>query len=155
MTGAGCLTEGRPELVTSNLASAAQLIARRHKIGGMEFEVIQHNGTKVVEAIPDGASILVGNNVLDAISACGENKTDRLLDHVASLPVRFFDLKSGEAGEMLQKLRNYRVGLAVVGGLAEAAASQRFSEMMIEENRQRWFHMFATSDAAVGWLCQP
>jgi hypothetical protein len=121
----------------------------------MEFRVIEHNGAKVVESVPDGASILIGNNVLDAIAACGEARTDRLLVHAGSLPAGFFDLKSGDAGEVLQKLRNYRVRLAVVGGLAEAAASQRFSEMMIEENRQRWFHMFAAADAALGWLCQP
>ena len=121
----------------------------------MDFRAIEHNGMNVVESVPDGASILVGDNVLDAIVACGENGTDRLLVHAASLPARFFDLKSGEAGEILQKLRNYRVRLAVVGGLAEAAASHRFSEMMIEENRQRWFHMFAAADAAVAWLCQP
>ena len=118
----------------------------------MEFEVIEHNGAKVVEAVADGASILVGNNVLDAIAACGENRTDRLLVHAASLPARFFDLKSGEAGEILQKLRNYRVRLAVVGGLTEAAASQRFSEMMIEENRQPHFHMFAERELAIAWL---
>ena len=70
----------------------------------------------------------------------------------ACLPARFFDLKSGEAGEILQKLRTYRIRMALVGGLAEAAASQRFTEMMIEENRQRWFHMFAAVDAAVDWL---
>lgn len=121
----------------------------------MEFRVIEHNGTKVVEAVADGASILVGNNVLDAIVACGENETDRLLAHAASLPTRFFDLKSGEAGEILQKLRTYRIRLALVGGLADAAASRRFSEMMIEENRQRWFHMFATPDAAFAWLANP
>ena len=118
----------------------------------MEFRVIEHNGTKVVESVPDGASILVGNNVLDAIAACGEARTDRLLVHAASLPARFFDLKSGEAGEILQKLRNYRVRLAVVGGLAEAAASQRFSEMMIEENRQPHFRLFAGRKPAIAWL---
>ncbi|MBK8835692.1 MAG: DUF4180 domain-containing protein [Anaerolineae bacterium] len=121
----------------------------------MEFEVIEHNGIKVVETIPDGASIFVGNSVLDAIAACGENRTDRLLVHVASVPAGFFDLKSGEAGEILQKLRNYRIRLALVGGVDAAAASERFSEMMIEENRQRWFHMFAASDAAVAWLANP
>ncbi len=105
-----------------------------------------------MEAIPDGASILAGNNVLDAIAACGENRTNRLLVHVASLPARFFDLKSGEAGEILQKLRNYRVRLALVGGLNAAAASTRFSEMMIEENRQPHFHIFAEREQAIAWL---
>lgn len=118
----------------------------------MEFRVIEHNGTKVVESVPDSASTLVGNNVLDAIAACGEARTDRLLVHAPSLPARFFDLKSGEAGEILQKLRNYRVRLAVVGGLAEAAASQRFSEMMIEENRQPHFRLFPEREPAIAWL---
>jgi hypothetical protein len=118
----------------------------------MEFEVIERNGTKVVEAVADGASTLAGPTVLEAIAACWEHGTVRLLAHTASLPARFFDLKSGEAGEILQKYRNYGVRLAVVGGLAEAAASARFSEAMIEENRQPHFRLFAEREQAIAWL---
>jgi hypothetical protein len=121
-------------------------------IKGMEFEVIESNGTKVVEAIPDGASILLGPTILEAIAACWEHKTARLLVHAANLPARFFDLKSGEAGEILQKYRNYGVRLAVVGGLAEAAAYERFSEAMVEENRQPHFRIFAEREQAIAWL---
>ena len=44
----------------------------------MEYKVIEHNGAIVVEAIPDGASIFAGNNVLDAIVACGERSSPQV-----------------------------------------------------------------------------
>ena len=77
---------------------------------------------------------------------------DRSNPIAVCLPVRFFDLKSGEAGEILQKYRNYGVRLAVIGGLAEAAANARFSEAMIEENRQQHFRLFAEREQAIAWL---
>ena len=114
--------------------------------------MIEHTGIKVVEGVPDSASILIGPTVLEAIAACWEHGTARLIVHAANLPAQFFDLKSGEAGEILQKYRNYGVRLAVVGGLDEAAANERFSEAMIEENRQPHFRIFAERVQAIAWL---
>ena len=73
-----------------------------------------------------------------------------LLDHGA-LPAAFFDLRSGVAGDLVQKLTNYGVRMAaVVPDLA--AHSERFGEFAREANRGRVFRFFATREAAIDWL---
>jgi hypothetical protein len=64
---------------------------------------------------------------------------------------RFFDLSSGEAGEILQKLRNYHTRLAVVHSPTRQL-SRRFEELMIEENQMPHFRLFEDRPAAQEWL---
>jgi hypothetical protein len=75
-----------------------------------------------------------------------------LLD-ARSLPAGFFDLRSGVAGAMLQKLRNYRVRLAVVCP-PDMPLSDRFAELAAEERRKRCFALFPSRSAAREWLTQ-
>ena len=58
-------------------------------------------------------------------------------------------------GEVLQKLRNYRVRLAVVCPPGTVRFSSRFGEMLAEERRLPHFGVFDTRDEAVAWLRQP
>jgi hypothetical protein len=60
------------------------------------------------------------------------------------LDPEFFDLRSGVAGEIVQRCANYRLRLAVVGELPAAArASRAFSAFALEGNRGDgpWFVM--------------
>jgi hypothetical protein len=72
--------------------------------------------------------------------------------HADNLPRKFFDLSSGQAGIILQKLRSYRVRLAVVAPKERVVTSHRFNEMAAEERRSGQFAMFETRDAAAAWL---
>jgi hypothetical protein len=73
-----------------------------------------------------------------------------LLDHGA-LPVAFFDLRTGVAGELVQKLVNYGVRMAaVVPDLS--VHSPRFREFAREANAGRQFRFFATRQEAIDWL---
>jgi hypothetical protein len=61
---------------------------------------------------------------------------------VERLDPDFFRLKSGVAGELTQKLVNYRLHLAVVGDIAaHVAASDALRDYVSESNRGRhvWF----------------
>jgi len=71
-----------------------------------------------------------------------------------NLTERFFDLSSREAGEILQKLRTYQVRLAVVLPQDRQTLSSRFGELMIEENRDRYFHLFEERPQAESWLLE-
>jgi hypothetical protein len=75
-----------------------------------------------------------------------------LLVHPTNLPPAFFDLSSGEAGEILQKLRNYSIRLALVCPPGSVRFSSRFGEAVAEERDRGWFGLFETRDAAVAWL---
>lgn len=58
------------------------------------------------------------------------------------LPDDFFTLRTGVAGEILQKFVNYRLGLAVIGDISRyTAASSALRDLVLESNQgtQAWF----------------
>ena len=59
----------------------------------------------------------------------------------------FFDLSSGEAGEILEKLRRFRVRLAIVCAPGSVAFSSRFPEIICDD-----LHVFETREQARQWL---
>lgn len=85
---------------------------------------------------------LEAETLLDAVAtAIGSNATV-LAVPVERLDPGFFDLRTGVAGAVLQKLADYRLHLAVVGTLPDAAlGSAAFQAFMRETDRrdQTWF----------------
>jgi Domain of unknown function (DUF4180) len=97
---------------------------------------------KVWQVPPDGPPIESGADALGLIYAYGADDADWIAVPVARLAPAFFDLRSGLAGEVVQKFANYRVGLVVVGDVAEyVAASPALGDFVYESNRGRqvWF----------------
>jgi hypothetical protein len=89
------------------------------------------------------------NDILDVIGACF-GATGLLLTEQDLAPA-FFDLKSGLAGELLQKFVNYRLRVAIV--VADPAVyGERFSEL-VREHRSHGLVRFAPTRAeANAWL---
>lgn len=81
------------------------------------------------------------------LEACFSARSDAALVYPENLTTGFFDLSSGEAGEVLDKLRRYRVRLAIVGAPGVVTVSSRFPEIFSDDLR-----MFETRDAARLWL---
>jgi hypothetical protein len=86
------------------------------------------------------------------IEACASHGVDCALLHAENLTENFFDLSSGEAGEILQKLRTYRIRIAVVYKPDHVRFSCRFGEMAQEEARVGYFRLFQSEQAARDWL---
>jgi hypothetical protein len=61
-------------------------------------------------------------------------------------------VSSLEAGELLQKLRNYRIRPAVVLDSNAGAASRRFHQLLDAERPDAHFSVFNHRAAAVAWL---
>jgi hypothetical protein len=89
-------------------------------------------------------------DVLDLISFCGEHDTDRVLLFSENLPDTFFDLKSGEAGMILQKFVNYRMKVAAI--LPPSLIRGKFGDFALETNRGVRFRIFQRQDEAERWL---
>jgi hypothetical protein len=90
-------------------------------------------------------------DALAAVRHCIENGTYALLFDRGALAPPFFDLSSGIAGEVAQKLVNYGIRMAsVVPDLS--AYSPHFRDFARESNRGRRLRFFATRDEAVAWL---
>jgi hypothetical protein len=88
------------------------------------------------------------------IEACLSDSATAALLYAANMTPAFFDLSSGEAGEILQKLRNYRIRLAIVCPPGSVRFSSRFGEMLADERRGTHFGIFETRHEASQWLQQ-
>lgn len=86
------------------------------------------------------------------IEACYSKGVDSALLFAENLTENFFDLSSGEAGVILQKLRTYRIRIAVVYNPELVRFSSRFGEMAEEEGRTGYFRLFESEQAAREWL---
>jgi len=84
-----------------------------------------------------------------ALNASVENG-GLLLDE-KHLSAEFFDLRTGLAGEVLQKFTNYRARLAIVVADASAYGS-RFSELIYEHRTHKSVRFFSSEQLARQWL---
>jgi hypothetical protein len=68
------------------------------------------------------------------VPAAGYEGASHVLLHEKNLMPEFFDLKSGVAGEILQKFTNYRMGLLVIGDF-DKVESRSLRAFIEEANR--------------------
>ena len=93
----------------------------------MDLTLAEGAGSRFVEGQP-GRQLM--RSIEDAglvVEACVSNNVDSALLYAANLPEKFFDLSSGEAGAILQKLRNYRIRVAVLCTPGSVRFSSRFN----------------------------
>ncbi len=81
------------------------------------------------------------------VEACWAEKTRNALLYPEHVTPAFFDLSSAEAGIVLDKLRRFRIRLALVCPPGSVEFSSRFREILCDD-----FQVFDTRDAAVEWL---
>lgn len=118
----------------------------------MELATIREHDVVFVEGTPAEGLLEAPKDVTRVIEACFSAGTRAALLYSSNLTPRFFDVSSLDAGEILQKLRNYRIHLAVVLDPDAAPASRRFHELLEAERRDAHFSVFSDRPAAVAWL---
>ena len=113
------------------------------------MRVEESNGVRVLHLPEDGPTISTSDDAADLIGDAWAHRATLVAVPVERLDPKFFRLKSGIAGEITQKLVNYRLRLAIVGDIAEhVAKSGALRDFVWESNRgeQIWF---VESDAAL------
>lgn len=99
-------------------------------------------GQTVYWCSPAGSPIAGESDALDLIGEVFGRETGWVAIPVARLSPGFFHLRTGVAGAFLQKLINYRLGIAFVGDLTrEIETSDALSAFVTESNRGShvWF----------------
>ena len=81
----------------------------------------------------------------------GERETNLLVLADSNFSEEFYRLRTGLAGEILQKVSNYRVRLAIVGSF-EMVTGSKFREFMTESNRGSQVCFAKTLEEATRWL---
>jgi hypothetical protein len=90
----------------------------------------------------EGPPVATSNDTSDLIGNAWVDHVNLIAIPVSRLDPAFFELRSGMAGELSQKLVNYQLRLAVVGDVSGfEAASDAFRDWVWESNRgtQVWF----------------
>ena len=126
--------------------------SKRRENTTMELRVVEEGGVKGVEGQPGAPFMSSTEDTGRVLEACFSSRADAALLYADNLTDAFFDLSSGQAGATLQRLRSYRVRLAVVCPPGTVQLSSRFGEMVAEESRGRDFGLFETRRAAREWL---
>ena len=113
----------------------------------MPLAAIEERGACVVEGTPGQSLLRRPQDVTLIIEACFSARVRAAMLYPENVTAGFFDLSSGEAGEILEKLRRFRVRLAIVCAPGSVAFSSRFPEIICDD-----LHVFETREQARQWL---
>ncbi len=99
--------------------------------------LVEIHSRRILLAADAGPVLGSEADALDLIGEALGAGADLIAIPTRRLAPAFFSLKSGLAGAMLQKITNYRLGLAVVGEVpADALQSQPLRDFIVESNRR-------------------
>lgn len=97
----------------------------------MEIKTHQNNGTAVLEIT---ANEIVINNAQDLLDIMSEYSARKLIFKKESIHPDFYELKTGLAGEILQKASNYGLSIGIVGDFRNIG-SKSLRDFIFESNR--------------------
>jgi hypothetical protein len=116
----------------------------------MEIKEYRKNGVSVVEVIADGVIVKRPQDLLDIVS---DTSSKRLIIKRENLCEGFFDLKTGVAGEILQKVGNYRLNLGILGDFSDIE-SKSMRDFIYESNNSRQILFKKTVEEIVRVFCR-
>ncbi|MET7294708.1 DUF4180 domain-containing protein [Streptomyces griseoloalbus] len=100
------------------------------------------HGMSVLVCDEDGRKLSSGETALDLIGDAMGCHAEAVVVPVERVADEFFALRSGVAGDVVQKFVNYRVRLVIIGDIASRVAdSEALRDFVREANRgdQVWF----------------
>ncbi len=118
----------------------------------MDVHIVTKGVQTLIAGVPETRLLESPDDVVGLLEICFEHRVRLVLLYAENLTAHFFDLSSGEAGAILQKLRNYRIKVAVVAVPGGVTLSPKFQAMMAEERQGDDFAIFADPSAAEVWL---
>jgi len=102
----------------------------------MIAQLVERKGHRMLVVEPRGALLGKTRDVLDLVEEGLQQKVRVIVLPAARLDPAFFQLRSGVAGEFVQKIVNYRFKLAVIGDIStHVAQSKSLGDFVRECNR--------------------
>jgi hypothetical protein len=115
----------------------------------MALRCVDESGLRFIEGDAGEPLIIRPDDTARVLEACLSSRVKTAMLYPANLPHAFFDLSSGQAGEILDKLRRYGVRLAIVCPSGTVSFSTRFLEILAQD-----FGVFEKRGAALEWLAR-
>jgi Domain of unknown function (DUF4180) len=114
----------------------------------MEIKTHQINKVNIAEVISDEIILANLRDGLDLLGNLYFDGYDKIIVYETNISPDFFDLKTGLAGEILQKFSNYRVQLAIVGDFSKYQ-NQSIKDFIFESNKLSQINFLSTIDEAL------
>ncbi len=109
---------------------------------------IKHiNGINIAEIISDEIIIKVTQDALNLMAECAYQGSSKIILHEKNILSHFFDLKTGIAGEILQKFSTYDVQLAIIGDYSKYS-SKSLKDFIFESNKYGRINFVNSADEA-------
>lgn len=121
----------------------------------MPTTCIDLGGIRVLDYATDGALLQEPRDAVALIAEARHHGADLVSVPAERLAPEFFELRTGFAGEVLQKFVTYGIRLAIIGDLsAFAARSAALQSLIHESNRGNSVWFLATRDALKARLAE-
>jgi hypothetical protein len=114
----------------------------------MEIRTGEVGGKQWAEVVSDQLLVQDVQDAVDLLGNCYYRGSDRIILYQHQLTPAFFDLKTGIAGEILQKFSNYQMKLAIVGDYS-AYSSQSLKDFIFESNKVGHISFVASKEEAI------
>lgn len=114
----------------------------------MNLEISTVNGIEIAHIKAEGVIIANAQDALEIIANCNYQGAENVIVQEQHLDKIFFDLKTGIAGDILQKFSNYRSKLAIVGDFTQYE-SKSLRDFIYESNKAGRINFVATEQEAI------
>jgi hypothetical protein len=117
----------------------------------MELKYIIRNNVKI--ALFNSKDLYVSKlqDVIDIIAEAYYNESDCIIIYEQNISPDFFDLKTGFAGDILQKFSNYRLRLSIIGDFTKYK-SKSFQNFILESNKYKLINFVKNLEEALAKL---
>lgn len=114
----------------------------------MIIQLHQSSTTKIAEVLSESIVITTIEDGLNLMADIYYQGYDAIILHEKNITPDFFDLKTGIAGEILQKFSNYRMRLAIVGDFS-TYKSKSFNDFVFESNKNGQINFVGSLQEAI------
>lgn len=106
---------------------------------------------RIAEITDNEKLVTTAQDGLDLMADLYYQDVEKIILHEKDLAPAFFDLKTGLAGEILQKFSNYRVRLAIVGDFSKYPG-KNIADFIYESNKHTQVNFVRTVAEAIARL---
>lgn len=117
----------------------------------MTIETHDSDKLKIAEVISEDTIINKSEDGLDLLGDLYYQGFDAIIMHEKNIIPVFFDLKSGMAGEILQKFSTYRVRLTIVGDFSKYT-SKSLKDFIYESNKGKQINFVSSTTEAISQM---
>ncbi|MGG6313672.1 DUF4180 domain-containing protein [Paenibacillus macerans] len=117
----------------------------------MNIQIVEKNDHKIIVVASAEPPIGGGQDAIQLVEASIEHGTGLLVLHAEALSEDFFKLRTGVAGDILQKFVNFSLQAAVVVS-SQSLIKGKMKELLAESKQGKVFRVFDSQDEAVEWL---